>query len=247
MGVSRRRRNAMTEERPKEKERYVRGLFASIAGRYDLFNIIASFGFDRGWRRFAAEKTGLPVGGRALDICAGTGDLAIAVGKRRQPAQVLATDFCREMLDVGRKKVAGTPEEHLIKFEWADVTDLPYDDGSFDAVTVGFGIRNVGEIGVGLAEVRRVLRPGGRFVCLEFSRPVWWPLRVFYRFYLFRVVPLVGRVITGNYQGFRYLASSIANFPNQDRLRDTMLEAGFSRVEFFNLTGGIVAVHVAEN
>jgi len=234
----------MTEEKPRDRESYVRGVFASIAERYDLFNIIASFGFDRGWRRFAAAQTALPAGGSALDICAGTGDLAIAVGRRLDPGRVVATDFCEEMLEVGRMKVAGTPQERLIEFEWADVTDLPYEDGVFDAVTVGFGIRNVADIPKGLAEVRRVLKPGGRFVCLEFSRPVWRPFRALYRFYLFRVVPLVGRAVTGNYQGFRYLASSIADFPDQERLRNMMLAAGFSRVDFYNLTGGIVAVHV---
>lgn len=234
----------MTEENRKEKESYVRGLFSSIAERYDLFNAIASFGFDRGWRRFAVTKTALPAGGRALDICAGTGDLAISMGRRLAPERVLATDFCEDMLEVGRKKIAGTPEEGLVKFEWADVTDLPYDDGSFDAVTVGFGIRNVADIPKGLAEVSRVLKPGGRFVCLEFSRPVWRPFRLLYRFYLFRIVPVIGRVVTGNYQGFKYLASSIAGFPDQERFRDMVLAAGFSRVEFYNLTGGIVAVHV---
>lgn len=236
----------MTGEKPKDKASYVRRLFSSIADRYDLFNLIASLGFDRGWRRFAAAKTSLPAGGRALDICAGTGDLAIVLGRRLEPGEVRAIDFCEEMLDVGRRKVAGTPQEHLIKFEWADVTDLPYEDASFDAVTVGFGVRNVDDIERGLAEVHRVLKAGGRFVCLEFSKPPWPPFRVLYRFYLFRVVPLIGRIVTGNYEGFRYLASSISKFPDQERLRRLMLDAGFSRVDFYNLTGGIVAVHVGE-
>lgn len=235
----------MTGENPKGKEGYVRGLFASIAERYDLFNVIASFGFDRGWRRFAAAKTALPAGGRALDICAGTGDLALAVARRMEPGEVLATDFCEEMLDVGRAKVSGTPQEHLVRFEWADVTSLPYPEKTFDAVTVGFGIRNVADMQHGLKEVHRVLKPGGRFVCLEFSKPVWGPLRLFYRFYLSRVVPFIGRLVTGNYQGFKYLARSVAEFPDQARLRRMLLEAGFVHVDFHNLTGGIVAVHVA--
>ncbi len=236
----------MTEERPRQKEQYVRGLFSSIASRYDPFNLIASFGLDRGWRRFAAAKTELPRGGKALDICAGTGDLAIAVARKMGASEVLATDFCEEMLDVGRAKVADTPQERQVRFEWADVTSLPYSDCTFDAVTVGFGIRNVADISRGLAEVARVLKEGGRFVCLEFSKPPWRPFGALYRFYLFRVVPNIGWIVTGNRDGFRYLASSIAAFPDQGRLKNMMLEAGFSSVRFYNLTGGVVAVHVAE-
>jgi len=157
----------------------------------------------------------------------------------------VVTDFCQEMLDVGRGKIEGTHAEPLVAFEWADVTKLPYDDGVFDAVTVGFGIRNVDDISRGLREVRRVLVPGGRFVCLEFSKPVSPALRALYGFYLFHVVPVIGRIVTGNYQGFRYLASSIEDFPDQERLRGMMLDAGFAAVDFYNLTGGIVAVHVA--
>lgn len=228
------------------KDSYIRGLFSSIAGRYDLVNHVASFGLDRGWRRFAARKAAVANHSKVLDVCAGTGDLALAVSRALNGVQIVATDFCEEMLAVGAAKVAGTPEEALVKFERADVTALPYDDESFDVVTAGFGIRNVAEVGRGLEEVRRVLRPGGRFVCLEFSKPTWQPLRRLYGLYLSHVVPLIGRVLTHNYDGYKYLASSIKSFPDQEGLRRMMLDAGFSRVDVCNLTGGVVAVHVAE-
>ncbi len=234
----------MTGERTKEAR--VRGIFSSIAGRYDLFNRIASLGLDRGWRRRAIEETRLPRGGKALDICAGTGDLAIMLAERFEPAEVVAVDFTEEMMAEGRLRVAALDGEPPIKFEWADVTSLSYEDDTFDVATVAFGLRNVVNLEKALREVYRVLKPGGRFVCLEFSNPVWRPLVPFYNFYLFRIMPQVGRLITGNYGAHRYLATSIAEFPDRQTFRGMMLEAGFSRVECKALSAGMVAIHVGE-
>ncbi|RJQ52191.1 MAG: bifunctional demethylmenaquinone methyltransferase/2-methoxy-6-polyprenyl-1,4-benzoquinol methylase UbiE [Actinobacteria bacterium] len=234
----------MTEEKTRAGQ--VRGIFSSIAGRYDLFNRIASLGLDKGWRRFAVAQAALPPGGRALDLCSGTGDLAIALARRFDPSEIVAVDFCEEMLEKGREKTEESSKAPVVRFVAGDVTSLPEPDCSFDVVTVGFGIRNVVEIPRVLREVHRVLKRGGRFVCLEFSRPAWRPFRLLYRFYLFHVMPFVGRLITGNYEGHRYLATSISAFPSQERLREMMLDAGFSRVSYHNLSGGIVAVHVAE-
>ncbi len=235
----------MTGERTKETR--VRGIFSSIAGRYDLFNRIASLGLDRGWRRYAIDLTRLPRGGKALDLCAGTGDLSIMLTERFEPSEVVAVDFTEEMMAKGRERVAALPgEKRPIVFEWADVTSLRYEDDSFDVATVAFGLRNVVDIDKALGEVCRVLKPDGRFVCLEFSGPVRRPLAPFYGLYLFHMMPMIGRLITRNYGAHKYLAESIVEFPDRERLKRMMLEAGFAHVECKALSGGMVAVHVGE-
>ncbi|MBE0477344.1 MAG: bifunctional demethylmenaquinone methyltransferase/2-methoxy-6-polyprenyl-1,4-benzoquinol methylase UbiE [Coriobacteriia bacterium] len=223
----------------------VHGIFSGLARRYDLFNIVSSFGLDRRWRRKLVRVARISPGDRVLDLCAGTGDVALAVARRSRAAEVVATDFVEEMLAVARRKAEAYRGSAKLGFSLADAQNLPFEDDSFDVATVAFGIRNLPDRAANFREVRRVLRPGGRYVVLEFSRPPRRPFRALYHFYLGRVVPLVGAVLAGDRGSFVYLNESIRAFPYQEALAAELRSAGFRDVEWANLTGGIVALHVA--
>jgi len=210
-------------------------MFDRIAPVYDAMNRVMTAGLDRRWRRATVEAVVAP-GDRVLDACCGTGDLAVEA--RRHGADVVGLDFAEAMLERARRKSAGV--------EWVrgDVLALPFEDGSFDAATVGFGIRNVEDLAAGLRELRRVLRPGGRLGVLEITRPRG-ALAPFYRVWFDGIVPLLGRVLPGG-AAYSYLPASVRRFPSSESLAALLEEAGFAEVRFRLFAGGIVALHVAE-
>jgi demethylmenaquinone methyltransferase/2-methoxy-6-polyprenyl-1,4-benzoquinol methylase len=226
-----------------EKASRVRGVFESVAGRYDLMNDLMSFGAHRLWKRFALAQTGLRPGMQALDLAGGTGDLAQALsGQVGETGRVVLADINAAMLEAGRARAidAGLLG---IEFVQADAEDLPFPDRSFDCVTIGFGLRNVTDKDAALRNMFRVLRPGGRALVLEFSTPVAPGLAPLYDAYSFKVLPQIGRLVAGDEGAYRYLAESIRMHPDQETLKAMMIRAGFERVSYANLAGGIVALH----
>ena len=224
----------------REAAAWVRGMFGRIAPRYDLANHLLSANFDRMWRRHTVQRV-RPIlerpDARALDICCGTGDLAAALQKR-SAGRVLASDFCHPMLVAARRKLGGGA-----LFE-SDALRLPVRDGSLDLITVAFGFRNLTDYDAGLREMRRVLRPGGMAAILEFSQPRARLFAAAYHFYSRRLLPLIGGVITGERDAYRYLPESIRKFPDAEELAEEMRRAGFAEATFERLTGGIVALHL---
>ncbi len=223
----------------------VRGIFSLIADRYDLFNILSSFGIDRSWRRAAVQAANLKTSSRVLDLCAGTGDLSLALARQGRPAEVVGTDFVPEMLAVAEQKARGFRGRTKVSFSVADAQDLPFPDSSFDVATVAFGVRNLPDRSANFAEVMRVLKPGGRYVILEFSRPSFAPWRWFYHLYLRLVIPAIGGLLTRDRASFVYLNDSIRSFPAQGALAAELRHAGFTAISWEDRTGGIVAIHVA--
>ena len=223
----------------------VRGIFSLIADRYDLFNILSSFGIDRTWRRAAVQAANLKTSSRVIDLCAGTGDLSLALARQGRPAEVIGTDFVPEMLAVAEQKARGFEGRTKVSFSVADAQDLPFPDSSFDVATVAFGVRNLPDRAANFAEVVRVLKPGGRYVILEFSRPSFAPWRWFYHLYLRVVIPAIGGLLTRDRASFVYLNDSIRSFPPQAQLAAELRAAGFTAITWEDRTGGIVAIHTA--
>lgn len=223
----------------------VRGIFSTIAGRYDSFNALASMGIDRSWRRALVKACAIGPESRVLDLCAGTGDVSLAVARQAVPAEVVVTDFTPEMLEIARAKARDYSGPTRLTFEHADAQALPFDDASFDVATVAFGVRNLPERARNFAEVLRVLKPGGRYVVLEFSRPTFAPWRGVYHAYLSVGIPTIGGILTGDRESFVYLNRSIRRFPAQAELAAELRAAGFSAITWRDLTGGVVALHTA--
>lgn len=232
-----------TSGRPTEDR--VKGIFSTIAPEYDRFNKLSSLGVDRLWRKSTVRLAGIKRNDRVLDLAAGTGDLTLAIARYGQPAHILSTDFVPEMLEVCKTKAAEYSGPTLIDFAIVDAQALPFEDESFEVLTVGFGVRNMPNRAANFFEACRVLKPGGRYVVLEFSRPPFAPIRGLYHFYLRTVIPFLGGLLTGDRPSFEYLNRSILEFPGQTALAGELHKAGFSDVRWHNLTFGIVAVHVA--
>jgi demethylmenaquinone methyltransferase / 2-methoxy-6-polyprenyl-1,4-benzoquinol methylase len=224
-----------------EKAQRVAGVFASVAARYDLMNDLMSAGLHRLWKRFTVEQSGLRPGQRVLDVAGGTADLAIQFARRvGANGEVVLTDINPAMLARGRDRMldAGITAPAV----QCDAERLPFQDGHFDCVSVAFGLRNMTHKERALAEMYRVLRPGGRLLVLEFSR-VWQPLQKIYDAYSFTVLPLLGKLVTNDSASYRYLAESIRMHPDQQQLKSLLEQAGFEKVEYFNLSAGVVALH----
>ena len=225
-----------------EKAGYVREMFADIAHRYDLLNSLLSFSRHKAWRRYAVRLAGLREGDSALDVCTGTGDFALdlcsAVGAS---GLVSGADFCEPMVRIGQRKAAGM--RSAIHFTLGDALRLPYRSGAFHAVTVGFGIRNVADVHAAFAEMARVVRPGGRVICLEFSEPEHWFWRPVVRFYEHRVLPRIGALLS-RAEAYRYLPESISAFYGREALARTMEAAGLRDVAIHSLNFGSVCIHV---
>jgi demethylmenaquinone methyltransferase / 2-methoxy-6-polyprenyl-1,4-benzoquinol methylase len=228
-----------------EKKARVRAVFDSVAPRYDLMNDVMSLGLHRLWKRFTLARTGLRAGQRALDVAAGSADLGIGLARQVGPSgRVLVTDINREMLAVGRDRLLDAGIAGNAGFVLADAEKLPFVDRSFHCVTIGFGLRNVTDKAAALASMHRVLKPGGRLLVLEFSRPNLGPLNAVYDVYSFQVLPRMGKLLADDEASYRYLAESIRRHPDQETLKALFEDAGFERCDYFNLSGGIVALHL---
>jgi demethylmenaquinone methyltransferase/2-methoxy-6-polyprenyl-1,4-benzoquinol methylase len=224
-------------------EPQVRAMFDRIAGIYDLLNQVMTAGLHHRWRARAVELAAVGPGDRVLDVATGTGDLAFALAERVGDAgEVLATDFSERMLQVARDKAKGREVPAPLRFEQANALALPYGDGSFDAVTVGFGVRNFSDLPGGLRELARVVRPGGHVVVLEMTTPRRPPLSTFFSLWFDRVVPVLGR-LAGDPDAYSYLPNSVKRFPAPDRLAEMMWEAGLRDVRYVLTAGGIIALH----
>jgi len=230
-----------------EKEQAVQRMFSSIARYYDLNNSLLSLGLHHSWKRKAVELMARESVKLVLDVGAGTADLALLAANRLgNGARIVAADLNRPMLAIGVEKVRKATLQHQILCVQANAERLCLPDGAFDAVTTGFCMRNVADLPHALQEIRRVLKPGGRLICLEFSRPVAGWLRRLYDWYSFTLLPWIGTRVSGDNTGvYQYLPASIRSFPDQDGLARLLREVGFQKVNYHNLSGGIVAIHVA--
>jgi demethylmenaquinone methyltransferase/2-methoxy-6-polyprenyl-1,4-benzoquinol methylase len=223
--------------------RYVRDMFAQVAPRYDLLNHLLSFQVDRYWRRFTVERLGCRLGHdgvRVLDLCCGTGDLLAAL-ERAHRRPVYGADFCHPMLQAARAKLGA--RARLVE---ADALALPLPDGSFDVVTIAFGLRNLANYRLGVAEMYRLLRPAGLLAVLEFSQPRGRVIGPLYQLYFRHLLPRLGGAISGAGQAYRYLQESVEKFLAPEELKDALRAAGFRQVRCWPLTGGIAVLHVAE-
>ncbi|UJA21731.1 bifunctional demethylmenaquinone methyltransferase/2-methoxy-6-polyprenyl-1,4-benzoquinol methylase UbiE [Thermoleophilia bacterium SCSIO 60948] len=228
----------------RESERFdgeVRSMFDRIAGVYDLMNGAMTAGLHHAWRAKAVDRAEVGPGDSVLDVCCGTGDLAFELAERVGPSgSVIGSDFSERMLDVAREKAASRSPG--VRFEWADALALPYDDASFDAVTVGFGVRNLADLGAGVAEMRRVVKPGRRVVILEITTPTRPPLSSFFSLWFDRLVPLIG-TLAGDRDAYSYLPDSVRRFPPPHDLAALMSDRGLDDIRYTVLAGGIIAIH----
>lgn len=227
-----------------EKQQRVAGVFHSVAQKYDLMNDLMSAGIHRLWKRFMLEVSGVRPGQQVLDLAAGTGDISMLFADRTGPeGLVVMSDINDSMLGVGRDRVIDRGYAGRIQFALANAEKLPFESNRFDIVSIGFGLRNVTDKDAALREMTRVARPGGRVMVLEFSKPVVEPLSRLYDLYSFTVLPRLGQLVTGDAESYRYLAESIRMHPGQEELKAMMEQVGLSRVDYFNLSAGVVALH----
>jgi demethylmenaquinone methyltransferase/2-methoxy-6-polyprenyl-1,4-benzoquinol methylase len=227
-----------------EKVDLVAEVFRSVAPRYDLMNDLMSMGMHRLWKRFTVNQAALRAGHRVLDVASGTGDLAKAFAKKvGKSGKVVMTDINEAMLQVGRDRLVDEGIVGNVECVLADAEKLPFTDNDFDCVTIAFGLRNVTDKAAALRSMYRVLKPGGKVLILEFSQPQSKMLHTIYDFYSFHVIPKIGEVVTKDRDSYQYLVESIRKHPDQETLKGMMEEAGFEGVSYFNLSGGIVALH----
>ena len=221
-------------------------MFDAIAPRYDLLNHVLSAGMDRGWRNRAIDALGLTQQARVLDVCTGTGDLALAAADRHQGASVIGVDFAAEMLRLGLNKVRAASLDSRIRLVRGDAARIPVADATCDAATIGFGIRNVAEPERALAEIARVLKPGGRLAILEFGQPRIPGIRTLYSWYFRYLLPLVGRLVSRHQSAYSYLPASVGTFPPPAEFAKILAATGFSHVQAVPLTFGIVYLFTAQ-
>lgn len=227
------------------KEKRIHAMFSSIAHRYDFLNTLLSFNRDKYWRRFAVEKAELKEGQSAIDVATGTGELALELAKvAGATGRVVGVDFCEEMLEKAKDKIRSTDYREAIELIAENARNLPFKDNTFDCATIGFALRNVESVRETLREMRRVVKPGGRVVSLEFTQPESRLFGKLYSFYSFRILPFVGGVFSGRRDAYAYIPSSVLSFPSKEKLKAMMDEVGLKDVKVYTLTGGIVAVHV---
>ena len=219
-------------------------LFDDIANRYDLLNHTLSLNIDRGWRKRLVDLSGVSGGERILDVCTGTGDIAIEFAKRNYTTgEIFGIDFSRAMLEVGRKKIGRKGYTGGITNFMGDALELPFKDASFDVVTIGFGLRNLNDYTAGVSEMARVLKGGGRLLLLEFAPPKRKILNIGYRFYLKRILPIIGGILSGKRSAYEYLADSISGFLEPREVIEIMGAVGLNRLESFSLMEGMVYIY----
>ncbi|MBL5904150.1 bifunctional demethylmenaquinone methyltransferase/2-methoxy-6-polyprenyl-1,4-benzoquinol methylase UbiE [Serratia fonticola] len=227
-----------------EKQAMVANVFHSVAAKYDVMNDLMSFGIHRIWKRFTIDCSGVRRGQRVLDLAGGTGDLAAKFSRMvGEQGQVVLADINDSMLKMGREKLRDQGIVGNISYVQANAEALPFPDNYFDCITISFGLRNVTDKDKALRSMFRVLKPGGRLLVLEFSKPLLEPLSKAYDAYSFHVLPKIGELVVKDPDSYRYLAESIRMHPDQETLKGMMAAAGFENVNYFNLTGGIVALH----
>lgn len=227
-----------------EKARKVAGVFRSVAGKYDVMNDLMSFGVHRLWKRFCLNVSGVRSGQHVLDLAGGTGDLALKFVDRVGPrGSVVLSDINAAMLEQGRLRMLDRGIVESIEYVQANAESLPFADNRFDCITIAFGLRNVTDKDKALRSMYRVLKPGGRLLVLEFSKPATRALEKLYDVYSFNVIPKLGRWVAGDESSYQYLVESIRMHPDQETLKTMMESAGYEGVEYFNLSGGIVALH----
>jgi len=229
-----------------DKGEKIQQMFGAIAPRYDFLNRLLSFGIDRRWRTKAVRLLKYREDSRILDVATGTGDVALEIALRTPPSvKITGADFCKEMVDLGAVKVAASPYADRIDLKVAPCEDLPFANETFDSITIAFGIRNVVDRKLGLAEMWRVLRPGGRMIILEFSTPRSHLFRQLYYFYFRRLLPIVGGLFS-RYNAYKYLPDSVLEFPSQEEFSNMMADAGFRSIHLHELTFGIATIYVGD-
>ena len=227
-----------------DKAELVAGVFHSVANKYDMMNDLMSLGTHRLWKRFTLDRAGLKKGQKVLDLAGGTGDLALKMSQKiGAEGTTVLSDINSSMLNVGRNKLIDKGAMHHIHFVQANAESLPFAENYFDCITIAFGLRNVTDKGKALRSMYQSLKPGGRLLVLEFSKPIVPGLSPLYDLYSFSALPLIGKLVVNDSESYRYLAESIRMHPDQETLKSMMDDAGFELTEYFNLSGGIVALH----
>lgn len=228
----------------KEKAGRVADVFHSVASKYDIMNDFMSMGIHRLWKKYTIETSGVRPGDAVLDLAGGTGDLAKQFSKKVGPkGRVVLSDINESMLEEGRRRMIDAGVANNMEFVLANAESLPFEDNSFNLITIAFGLRNVTDKDAALRSMYRVLKPGGRILVLEFSRPTNPIMRKVYDEYSFRVIPKIGKAITGDEDSYQYLVESIRMHPDQDTLKQMVLDAGFDEADYINMTNGVVAIH----
>lgn len=227
------------------KSEFIHDVFADIASKYDTMNSVLSFYQHKLWRHFAMKKMAVQRGAACLDVATGTGDWVLALAKATgSNGSVVGLDFCEEMLEVAKPKIAKAGIESYTKLIQGNAMELPFADNSFDFVTIGFALRNVPDVVQVLKEMTRVAKPGGMVVSLELSKPMWKPFRTLYYFYFYKILPKIGKLVVGDSDPYDWLPRSLITFPDRFRLAELFEEAGLEKVTHYALTGGISALHI---
>ena len=228
-----------------QKQGMVKGVFQAVASNYDVMNDAMSMGVHRAWKWFAVAQSGVQVGDKVLDLAAGSGDLSLKFAQKvGQEGHVVVTDINEAMLEEGRKRLTDKGIAGNVNYCLVNAEQLPFEDNSFDCISISFGLRNVTHKERALESMQRCLKPGGRVIILEFSQPTNETFRKVYDAYSFNVIPKLGELISNDRDSYQYLVESIRKHPPQEELKQMMLDAGFDRVRYHNLTGGVVALHV---
>lgn len=234
----------MTRHQAESKEKFVHKVFESIAPKYDLMNDIISFRRHKAWRKFTMKKLNLQSGDTAVDLCCGTCDWTISLAKASGSGSIVGLDFSQNMLSVGAEKVKQSGLDKQIKLIQGNAMELPFDDDSFNVATIGFGLRNVPDLVQVLKEMQRVVKPGGKVVCLELSKPTWQPFKGIYYFYFKKVLPFIGKMVANKHEQYKWLPESLVSFPDHQELARIFREIGLAEVEAYPLTGGVAALHI---
>ncbi|WEK55690.1 MAG: demethylmenaquinone methyltransferase [Candidatus Cohnella colombiensis] len=232
----------MSEVNSSQKD--VHAVFENIAPKYDMMNDVLSFRRHKAWRRFTMRKMNIQPGQTALDLCCGTCDWTIALAKASVDGKITGLDFSGNMLEIGQAKVDKQGRSKQIELVQGNAMELPFEDNTFDYVTIGFGLRNVPNYAQVLREMRRVVKPGGLVVCLELSKPTWQPFKAIYYFYFEKLLPLVAKLLVKKYEQYSWLPESLTTFPDLQALAEMFREAGMRNVKAYPLTGGVAALHM---